>query len=176
MTFTDRPEQQRTETIIESSVTPSLQPLQSPVQSRQVLKTSATRFAPDAILAGLVGLVILIVGLLASIRGGFAGDMSKPVINVLGFTHTTTLGLIEVLLGACLLTAGATRSRSGGLFFGAILGIGGFVGAVQTVSFHKSLALESGLAWLFVVAGVAIVLAVLLLPRFSSNSTTISQS
>lgn len=138
--------------------------------------TSTSRFEPDAVITALVGLVLLVVGLIVIIRGGFAGPMSEPVVEVLGFTYTTTLGLIEIVIGLCLLISGATRSRSGGMLFGAVLGVAGFIGAVQTESFHESLALESEMAWLAVAAGVVVVAVALLLPRFSKNSTTITHS
>ena len=86
-------------------------------------------------IAAAVGLVVMIVGLLAIVRGGFDGPMEDPVVQVLGFTHTTTLGLIEVVLGGLLLICGASSWRSGALFFGSIMAIGGFIGAVQTDSF-----------------------------------------
>jgi membrane protein implicated in regulation of membrane protease activity len=70
--------------------------------------------------------------------------------------------------------SGAARSRTGEVFFGAILGIAAFVGAVQTDSFKKSLALESGWAWLMVFAAVIVVLAALVMPRFARHSTTIA--
>ena len=73
-----------------------------------------------------------------------------------------------------MLLSGATRSRSGEIFFGAVLGIGGFVGAVQAESFDKSLALESSMAWLSVFAAVVVVLAALMLPRYARQSTTIA--
>jgi len=131
------------------------------------------RFAPDAIIAGIAGLVILVVGLIAIVRGGFDGPMSDPVVKVLGFTHTTTLGLIEVGIGLALLLAGATRSRSGEIFFGTVLGVGAFVGAVQTESFKHSLALESSMAWLLVVVAAVVVLSAMLMPRYVRQSTVI---
>lgn len=131
------------------------------------------RFAPDAVIAALVGLVLLVVGLLAVVRGGFDGSMEEPVVGVLGFTHTTTLGLIEAGLGLCLLIVGATSSRSGAIFFATVMGIAGFVGAVQTESFAKSLALESAHAWLLVVAAVVVVVSSLLLPRVVTHSTNV---
>ena len=131
------------------------------------------RFAPDAVIAALVGLVLLVVGLLAIVRGGFDGPMETPVVEVLGFTHTTTLGLIEAFVGVCLLIAGVTSSRAGALFFGSVLGIAAFVGAVQTESFVEPLALESGHAWLMVVAALAVVVSALLMPRFVTRSTTV---
>ena len=118
--------------------------------------------------------MLLVVGLIAIVRGGFDGQMSDPVVSVLGFTHTTTLGLVEIAIGLCLLLSGAARSRTGELFFGAVLGIGAFVGAVQADSFKKSLALESSMAWLIVLAAVVVVLSAMLMPRFARNTTTIT--
>ncbi len=98
--------------------------------------------------------------------------MEDPVVEVLGFTHTTTLGLIEIVLGACLLISGASSWRSGALFFGAMLAIGGFVGAVQTESFVTDLALESSFAWLATIAGAVVVaLSALLMPRYLTRSS-----
>ena len=143
------------------------------VAGGQVRTASASRFAPDAIVAAIAGLVILVVGLIAVVRGGFEGEMSVPVVEVLGFAHTTVLGLIEIAIGAALLISGATRSRSGEIFFGGVLGIAGFVGAVQSESFVESLALESSMAWLAVLTAVVVVLCALLLPRYARTSTRI---
>jgi hypothetical protein len=147
----------------------------APVASAGQVRTAyASRFAPDAVIAAVAGLVILVVGLIAIVRGGFDGPMSEPVVQVVGFSHTTTLGLIEIVLGLALLLSGATRSRSGEIFFGAVLGIGAFVGAVQAESFKKTLALESSMAWLVVFVAAIVVLAALMLPRYARHSTTIA--
>ena len=167
MTDTEGSHQQRTEA---REVVPA-----APAFGRHVRTTSGSQYAPDAVIAALVGLVLLVIGLIAIVRGGFAGPMSDPVVNVLGFTHTTTLGLIEIGLGLCLLVSGAARSRAGAIVFGGVLGVAGFVGAVQTKSFRTALALESSMAWLAVVAGAVVVLAALLLPRFATRSSTITR-
>lgn len=139
-----------------------------------VSRTSFTRrFAPDAVIASAAGLVLLVAGLIAITRGGFDGPMNLPVVHVLGFTHTTTLGLIEIVLGGCLLIAGATGSRSGAIFLGAVLGIGAFVDAVQTSSFKSSLELESGLAWLLVIAAAVVVTSAMVVPRYTKHSTIV---
>ena len=181
MTINDGPSHERTE-VIETPVTPTVlhdgevlaTPAAAPVVA-QVRTAYSSRLAPDSIIAALVGLVLLLVGLIAITRGGFDGDMSDPVVQVLGFSHTTTLGLIEAALGLFLVIAGATRSRSAALFFGTALGVAGFVGAVQPESFQTSLALESSMAWLAVVAGVVVVASALMLPRFVRNTTVIER-
>ena len=156
MTLTDGPRYERTEVVETPSTTLFEPPVDSrvvvpvapvPVSGGEVHKAYASRIAPDAVIAALAGLVILVVGLIAIIRGGFAGSISDPVVTVVGFTHTTLLGLIEIGIGLALLISGATSSRAAELFFSCMLGVGGFVGAVQTSSFKKSLALESSMAW-----------------------------
>ena len=99
------------------------------VHEQRISTLSRSRFAPDAIITGLIGLIMLVA-----------------------------------------------RSRAGELFFGAVLGIAGLVGAVQVESFRKSLALGSGMGWLAVAAGTVIVVAALLLPRTSRSSTTVTQN
>lgn len=179
MTVNEGPYHERSEAIIETPVAQTVvheTPVATvPVPASRVRTAYSSRFEPDAIVAALVGLALLLLGLIAITRAGFDGEMSDPVVEVLGFTHTTTLGLIEIAIGVCLLIAGATRSRSGALFFGAILGVAGFVGAVQTESFDTSLALESSMAWLAALAGLIVVLAALMLPRFARQSTVIEQ-
>lgn len=146
------------------------------IKEREVFTTYGSRFAPDSVVAALVGLGLLLAGLIVVIRAGFDGPMSRPVIDFLGFNHTATTGLIEIAIGLCLLASGASRSRSGGSFFGGVLTVAGFLGVVQTDSFSKSLALESKLAWLAVIAGVVVVFAAMFLPRFAKSSTSITQN
>jgi hypothetical protein len=151
------------------------EPVVAPVMatSRTVRRAYARSLAPDAIVAAAVGLVVLLFGLVAITRAGFDGPMDTPIVTVMGFTHTALFGLLEIVVGACLLISGATRSRSAALFFGSVLGITAFVGAVQSESFQENLALESGFAWLLVFGGVTVVLAALLLPRYIQRSTVV---
>jgi hypothetical protein len=185
MTFTEGPLHERNEAVVQEpaaavvdvpvngQVVVPAAPVVAPASAGQVRTSYASRFAPDAIIAGIAGLVILVVGLIAVVRGGFDNDM-KDVVEVAGFTHTTILGLIEIAIGLALLLSGATRSRSGEIFFGTVLGVAGFVGAVQTESFTDSLALESSMAWIAVVVGLVVVLAALVLPRYARQSTVVA--
>jgi hypothetical protein len=177
MTATDGPTHDRSVSTVPVAAAPA-RPAAAPlhtVPSSVVSASSTTRFQPDAFVAGAVGLVLLLLGLIASVRGGFSGSMDVPVVKVLGFTHTTTLGLIEVGVGLLLMVAAGMRSRNGELFGGLVLGIGGFVGVVQHHSFVRTLALEKSLAWAAIVGGVVVVLAALLLPRFTRQSSVVEQ-
>lgn len=185
MTFTEGPIHEQNDLVVQEpaaavvdvpvngQVVVPAAPVVAPATAGQVRTSYASRFAPDSIIAGIAGLVVLVVGLIAIVRGGFDNDM-KDQVQVAGFTHTTILGLVEVAFGLALLISAATRSRAGEVFFGTALGVAGFVGAVQTESFDESLALESSMAWLAVAIGLVVVLAALVLPRYARQSTVVS--
>jgi len=143
------------------------------VVHRRVATSSGRRFAIDSVIVGIVGLALVIVGLIAVTRAGVDGSMQEPVVHVIGFTHTALLGLIEVGIGLCLLIAAAATSKSAAIFFGLVLGVAGIVGAVQSESFRNSLALQSGLAWIAVIAAVVVVLVSLVIPRLATQTTRI---
>ena len=145
-----------------------------PVERRRVSTWTGRRIALDSVIVGIIGVVMLTFGLIAVARAGLDGPMNEPVVEVLGFTTTATLGFINAGLGLCLLISAATTSRAGAVFFGVVLGVAGFVGAVQTSSFSDALALESSLAWLAVGAAIVVVLVSLLVPRTSVQSTRVT--
>lgn len=142
--------------------------------TESVRATTRRQFALDAIITAAVGVALVLFGLIAIVRGGFDGPNSEPIVTVLGFDHTTNLGLIEIALGLGLLISGAVASRGGALFFASILAIGGFVGAVESDSFRDDLGLESSFAWLMVAAGALVILVTLLVPRIARTTRTSS--
>jgi hypothetical protein len=147
--------------------------VERPAVAEQRVATTGRSYAPDSFIVGLVGLALVVVGLIAMTRAGFDGPMNDPVVKVIGFTHTATLGVIETAIGLLLLICAAMRSRGGAIFFGLVLGVGGIVGAVQTDSFRRSLALQSGLAWIAVVAAAVVVAVSLLMPRVATRNTRV---
>ena len=144
-----------------------------PLRPRRVVATTRTiRQVWDSIIVGAIGTVLLLFGLIAFVRAGTDGPWDQPVVEVLGFTHTATLGIIEMAFGALLLLSAVTLSRGAATFFGALLAIGGFVGAVQTESFTRALALESSFAWWMVAVGVVVVIVSAIVPRVIVTRTT----
>jgi len=147
-----------------------------PGDRRRVATRSRRRWAPDSIITGLVGLALLVVGLIAVARAKLDGPMNQPVVDVLGFAHTATLGMIEAAFGLCLLICAAATSRAGAIFFGLALAVAGVVGAAQTSTFEDSLALESSWVWILAAAGAVVVLASLLLPRTMVESSRVEST
>jgi len=150
-------------------------PLQ-PVERQRGATRSSRRLAPDSIIVGLIGLALLVIGLIAVARAGLDGPMDQPVVEVLGFTHTALLGIIEAALGLCLLICAAATSRAGAIFFGLVLAVAGVVGAVQTSTFRRTLALESSFAWIAAAAGGVVVLVSLLIPRTTVETTRVESA
>lgn len=142
-----------------------------PIVERRT-RATARRWAFDSAVCGAVGVVFAVVGLIAVTRGGFDGSLSDPVVDVVGFQHTTLLGLIEIGVGTVLLLAAAVASRGAAMFFGVLLGIGSFVGAIESDRFADRLGVESNFAWISFVLAVVVVLAALLVPRITSQTTT----
>jgi len=140
---------------------------------QRVATSYGRRYAFDSVVVGIVGLALTIVGLIALTRAGVDAPLDEPVVKVIGFTHTATLGMIEAGIGICLLICAAATARAAAVFFGLVLGVGAIVGAAQTDSFRNSLALQSGLAWLAAVAAAIVVLASLLVPRMSTATTRV---
>ena len=147
--------------------------VQTPAAHQTVATSYGRHYAVDSVIVGLVGLALLVIGLIAVTRAGVDGSMRDPVVEVLGFTHTATLGIIEAAIGVCLLLSAAAMSRGASIFFGLVLGVAGFVGAVQVDSFKDSLALETGLAWLAVIGGIIVVAASLLIPRMVTRTNRV---
>ena len=133
----------------------------------------ASRFAPDAIIAGIAGLVILVVGLIAIVRGwlrqrheGCGGGCR------LHAHHHSRLDRDRHRPRIAAQRCHPFAKRRD--LLGTVLGVAGFVGAVQTESFTDSLALESSMAWIAVVVGLVVVLAALVLPRYARQSTVVA--
>ena len=144
----------------------------APTHRESTMRSSRARFEPDALVAGAAGLVLAVTGLIVLIRAGLTSPLSSPVVDVAGFSHTATLGMIEAGFGLAFLLSAVTRSRGAATLFGVGLGVAGFVGAVQNDSFTTSLALETSLAWLLMLLGIVVAAAALALPRFAMRTAT----
>jgi lysylphosphatidylglycerol synthetase-like protein (DUF2156 family) len=141
-----------------------------PLPTSGVVRRRFWQFDAAAVITAIAGVVLLLIGLIVIARAGL-DPLTGESVEVLGFTHTPLLGVIEAAAGLLLLLAGVTKSREGAMFLATVIGIAAFVGAVQAESFERQLAIEEEFAWILVAAAVLVLLANLLIPRFSSRST-----
>ncbi len=132
------------------------------------------RLNPAAVVAGIAGAAILILGLVALSRANVDGTFNEPIFQVAGFDHTQLLAFIEVILGAMLLTAAGTSSLSGMRVLGAATVIGSFVAVIEPKVLGGNLEIEGGYAILMLILGAATLIAAAVLPTIERQSSRVS--
>jgi predicted transporter len=126
---------------------------------------SQTRFAPAQLVHAAIGVFLVVLGIVAMVRGDLNGDLTEPGFEVLSITHSAAVGIGELATGALLLLAAAGPS---GRFLGLVVGLflvvlGAFIVADDGV--REDLGTETALGWLAIVLGAAAVLAALIPSR-----------
>lgn len=130
--------------------------------ARSETRVAASRFvfSPGQILAGVLGLVLSIIGIIAISRGGIDGSLNTPVVDVAGTDQSAMLGLAEFALGLLLVLGALNYSaRSLVAFVGVVMVIGGVVlGAANTDILHD-VGTSQGTGWAIMVGGIIAVVA-----------------
>jgi hypothetical protein len=81
-----------------------------PARAEEV--TTERTFSIGQLLILLAGAGLLALGIVAVVRGKLDGPLSEPIVEVLGFNHTSLLGLFEMGAGVLLLLAGLRPGRA----------------------------------------------------------------
>ena len=132
------------------------------------------RFSPGQILAGAVGVVLVVFGIIAVTRAGIDSSLNRPPTEILGLTHSALIGLIEIGAGLLLVLSAADVSmRPLAGIVGALLFVGGIIVAAGTNEMLERLGTERATGWFVMVMG-AIALLGALMPSFvrSRRETT----
>jgi hypothetical protein len=130
------------------------------VRSETRVASSRFVFSPGQIIAGVLGIVVAIVGIIAISRGGIDGSLNDPVVKVLGMDQSAMLGLAEFAAGL-LLILGAMSYAARGLiaFVGVVMVIGGVVlGAAGTTILHD-VGTSQATGWAIMVGGIIALVA-----------------
>jgi hypothetical protein len=133
-----------------------------PYEQRVTART--THVSPAQIITGLAGIVLLVIGLIAVAKGGLSGPITDPVVDVVGFSHTPLLGLIEAGVGLVLLACALWGGRASGVFMGTVIAVAGIVVAATPSSFADTLAAEASYGWFLVIVGAIVAVSNLALP------------
>ena len=84
---------------------------QTDVAESTTRRTTSTRtFSIPAVVAGLAAIALIVVGAVAVARTDLDSSLSEPVVDVAGFAHNATLGIVEIVAGLLLLLAAVSRS------------------------------------------------------------------
>ena len=141
------------------------------VEHREVVDTdnlrSETRvassrfvFSPGQILAGILGVVVAIIGIIAVSRGGIDDTLNVPVVNVAGTDQSAMIGLAEFAAGL-LLVLGALSYAARGLiaFVGVVMVIGGVVLGAASAEILHDIGTSQGTGWTIMVGGIIAIVA-----------------
>jgi hypothetical protein len=115
------------------------------------------------VLAAIAAAIPLIIGLVAVARVDWSnGGFDAPAVDVGGMTFTPGVAVGTAVLGVIALLAAASRDRASKLVMGAI-----FVCAAITIAIaqpaNDNVILEDDHAWMFGLAGAALILIALLM-------------
>jgi len=130
------------------------------IRSETRTATSRVVVSPGQVIAGVLGLIVAIIGVITVARAGIDSSMNDPVVRAAGFNQSALLGAIEVGLGL-LLILGALSYAARGLIIGVgvIMVLGGvFIGAASSEILHDIGTVHST-GWAIMVAGIIAIVA-----------------
>lgn len=125
-------------------------------------KTATSRLvvSPGQVIAGALGLVIAVIGVMSVSRGGIDGSLNVPMVRVAGIDQSAMLGAIELGLGL-LLILGALNSAARGLIVGVgvVMVLGGVLLGAAGQTILDDVGTVHGTGWVIMVAGIIAIVA-----------------
>jgi hypothetical protein len=117
-------------------------------------------FSPGQILAGILGVVVAIIGIIAMSRAGLDGSLNKPVVDVAGTDQSAMLGIAEFAAGL-LLVLGALSYAARALiaFVGVVMVVGGVVLGAAGATILEDVGTSQGTGWAIMVGGIIAIVA-----------------
>ena len=130
------------------------------VRSETRATSSRFVFSPGQIIAGILGLVVAIIGIIAVSRGGIDDSLNVPVVSVAGTDQSAMLGLMEFAAGL-LLVLGALSYALRWLvaFVGVVMIVGGVVLGAASAEILQDIGTSQGTGWAIMVGGIIAVVA-----------------
>ncbi len=148
---------------------------------RERRRTTDSRvISPGQMIAGALGLFLLILGGVALARVGFSSLTGETTV-VLGFGHTALMGLIDIVAGLLFLGVASSPGMRGSMIGLALVALAfGAVVAIEPGSFEAVLGGGSEIGVLYLIIGVVGLVAALTFPtlvvdRVSTEEDTSSR-
>jgi hypothetical protein len=138
--------------LTEESTVPA-EPEPTEPEATRAVKTRR-RFTWGQVLILLAGVASLVFGIGSIALAGLAGSITEPIVDVLGFSHTPLLGVIEVGAGVVLILAALVP---GGRWVAALVGGGAIAGGALILAEYDwtqtELAAEQRFGWVAIAIG-----------------------
>jgi hypothetical protein len=116
--------------------------------------------SPGQIIAGVLGLVVAVIGVMTVARGGIDGSMNVPMVRAAGLDQSAMLGAIELGLGL-LLILGALSSAARSLIvgIGVVMVLGGVLLGAAGTTILRDVGTVHGTGWVIMVGGIIAIVA-----------------
>jgi len=122
--------------------------------------TSRLVVSPGQVIAGVLGLVVAVIGIMAVSRGGLDSSLNVPMVRTAGLDQSAMLGIAELAVGL-LLILGALNDEARGLIVGVgvVMVLGGvFLGAAGT-TILRDVGTVHRTGWVIMVGGIVAIVA-----------------
>ncbi len=120
--------------------------------------------SPAQIVAGAIGLILLILGGVALARVGF-DSLTGATASVVGLDHTTLMALVDIVAGLLFLGAASSASGRGSLIGLSLIAVAfGAVVAIEPDAFDSALGGGQDLGILYLILGLVGLVAALAFP------------
>lgn len=120
--------------------------------------------SPAQVVAGLIGLILVVIGGVVLARVGF-DNFTVDTTTVVGLEHTALMGIIDVIAGLFFLGAAASSGVRGGLIGLSMAAIGfGAIVAIEPDAFNSALGGGSELGIFYIIIGAVGLLAAFAFP------------
>lgn len=122
--------------------------------------TSRVVISPGQVLAGALGLVISIIGVITIARAGIDSSLNEPIVRAAAFDQSALLGAIELGLGL-LLILGAMSYATRGLIIlvGVVMVLGGVLLGAAGSDILRDAGTVQGTGWAIMVGGIIALVA-----------------
>jgi hypothetical protein len=116
--------------------------------------------SPGQVIAGALGLVIAVIGVMAVARGGIDGSLNVPMVRTAGLDQSAMLGLAELGLGLLLvLGALSYAARSLIVAVGVVMVLGGVLIGAAGTTILRDLGTVQHTGWAIMIAGIIAIVA-----------------
>jgi hypothetical protein len=143
-------------------------PIGAPIGTKRVERSIV--WSPSQVVLVAAGVLFIVFGLVAMIKGGLGGDLTRPYVQVFGYAQTPLLGLIEVAAGAVLLLVGLVPgARALGMLLGALVAVAGGLVLGNLSWINRNLTTDESFGWIPVIAGAVVVIVLGVVPSTRSH-------
>jgi len=130
------------------------------VRTETKVSTARMVWSPGQVITALLGIVIAVIGVIATSRGGIDGSLNTPVVRVADLQHSALLGLLELGAGL-LLILGALNYAARGLVVvvGVAMVVGGVILGAAGPTILRDIGTEQRTGWAIMVGGIIAIVA-----------------